>query len=286
MDNNIFDLFSQKAERYDLVTGAHYYGLLDQIFEKIKLRPAEKILDLGSGTGEILLKIARKYKDLTLQLTGVDFSPAMISVANKKTLANENSFISRPSFFCQDLIDYLSNCRENSYDLVLTSFMLAYVKYSELFKLANKVLNKGGKLIILTTPKGFFKKIENIFFNFILFHPFYINWWALLTKKFSLTPSIEEITGLLSKYNFSKIETNKFTVSVPFPDPLTCLKWLDECGIASLYLSLIKKSKKDAAMPAMIDYLEKKSIRFEGQPIKRGKPLRFDWEIYSIIAEK
>jgi ubiquinone/menaquinone biosynthesis C-methylase UbiE len=286
MENNILDLFSQKAERYDEITGVHYYALWDQIFEKIEIRPAERILDLGSGTGEILFKIARKYKDLTLQLTGVDFSPAMISVANKKALAEENRLVSRPSFHCQDLIDYLSNCQEGSCDLVLISFMLAYVNYSELFKLVNKVLNKGGKFIILTTPKDFFKKIENMFFNFALSHPFYINWWELLTKKFSLTPSIEEITGLLTKDHFSKIETNKSTVKITFPDPLTCVKWMDESGMASLYLSLIRKGKKDEAMEAMINYLDKKSMRFEGQPIKRGEPLRFDWEIYSVVAEK
>jgi len=286
MNNNILNMFSQMASKYDTVMGSYYYNIWDDTINKLNIKPEANILDLGCGTGEILFKIVNKYKGQPLHLVGVDFSSEMIGQAKRKALEMLENKSSQIYFFCQDFIEYLKNSEGNKYDLVLASFILAYVDSSKLFDLVKEVLKKEGRLIIFNTSKDFFEEFEKILFRFIVMHPFYINWRGLLTKSLSLAPSLEKVIRLLSSFKFRKIEVDKFTINMSFSDPMDCFKWMDESSFATQYINLIKTEKKIEALEKILDYIEKISFRFKGQPVKRGVPLRFDWEIYRIIAEK
>ncbi len=77
------DRFSTYAELYDLEFGDRDDDLL--MIEQFATRCGSPILELGCGTGRVLLPLARKG----FQVTGVDNSPAMLERARRTVAAHD-----------------------------------------------------------------------------------------------------------------------------------------------------------------------------------------------------
>lgn len=286
MDKNILNIFSKTANKYDSIVGAYYYNIWEDLFSKLNIQATDHILDLGCGTGEVLFRIAEKYKNQLPQLTGVDLNSDMIVEARKKAQEIAQNNAVQISFLLEDFIEYLKKDKSESFNLILASFVLAYIKCPELFSLVKRALKPGGRFVVLTTSREFYKDYEKLFTRFMFSHPFYFNWWSFLIREVHLLPPIEIIVKNLSDQGFAKLETKKIVISIPFDDPLAALKWMDESKLVAPYFDLIKKDQRQKAMEEIINYAIKKSLKIKDQAIARGKPYRFDWEIYSIIAEK
>lgn len=100
------------------------------IAEALKF-PAKTLLDLGTGTGAILLTLLAEWRDA--QGTGTDISPAALSVAqgNAQTLNLAN----RANFALSDWYDALTN----RYDLITSN--PPYIAANEMPHLSPDVLN-------------------------------------------------------------------------------------------------------------------------------------------------
>lgn len=80
-------MFSRIAQRYDL-TNAIISAGLDQYWRRRLARrvaghAAQTILDVACGTGSVMAQVAR-YCPATTRLIGVDFTPAMLQVGQKR----------------------------------------------------------------------------------------------------------------------------------------------------------------------------------------------------------
>jgi len=78
----------QQASRYDRWTAqerglyyARYHDLLDLVVVRCKVRAGDRVLDIGTGTGELALRFARNRG---CDVVGLDPSPAMIDEALRK----------------------------------------------------------------------------------------------------------------------------------------------------------------------------------------------------------
>lgn len=78
------DLFSAIAPRYDLLNDLQSFGLHRRWKRRlVKLaapQPGEGALDVCCGTGDIALALAQRGAEVT----GLDFNPAMLAIAQKK----------------------------------------------------------------------------------------------------------------------------------------------------------------------------------------------------------
>ena len=80
-------MFSGIIGHYDLVNHVFTWGM-DQrwreelVAQCLKLNP-ERVLDIGCGTGDLTISIARRARD-NLHVTGYDFSQPMLEAAAKK----------------------------------------------------------------------------------------------------------------------------------------------------------------------------------------------------------
>jgi demethylmenaquinone methyltransferase / 2-methoxy-6-polyprenyl-1,4-benzoquinol methylase len=78
--------FDGLAEKYDATNDLHSFGTkrrFDRIaVERLPVRPASRILDLCTGTGDIAILLAERHPDLSV--TAVDASPRMLEVARRK----------------------------------------------------------------------------------------------------------------------------------------------------------------------------------------------------------
>ena len=85
----------------------------------------ERILDLGCGTGDLTIELARQA-DGNSEIIGVDFSRSMLQIAEEKVKAADNS--SELAFISGDVADL--PFPENHFDSVGTSFAFRNLTYN------------------------------------------------------------------------------------------------------------------------------------------------------------
>ncbi len=145
-------------------------GWYDRIFEPmnsglrkigLKMYPVKQgmdILDIGCGTGAHL----KLYQDKSCNVFGVDLSPAMLRIAEKKLGENAN---------LQQIDATETGFAENKFDLILSSTVLhemsPQVRLSVL-KEAKRILKNNGRCLIIDFHPGPIKGIKGIYSKVII----------------------------------------------------------------------------------------------------------------------
>jgi len=129
-------LFDSCASSYDeYMESKGLYKLEKKILKKIlPLINNRKILDLGCGTGELSIYIS---KNTNAEVVGIDISPKMIDIANKK---KEKYNLQNVSFYSLDIYGIPTSWK---FDFIIGSFILGYLrdKYSFIKKI-DKICEK------------------------------------------------------------------------------------------------------------------------------------------------
>ena len=145
--------FNEIAKKWD----AHPRRLLqaEKIFsaieQKVKLNKQMQVLDIGTGTGLLLIHFISKVK----HITGIDNSEGMLNMLKEKA---EKAKIYN--------IDYLffdadkDSLPENKFDLVVSSMTFHHIeKVEDFLKEIYKSLKSGGKICIGVYMVGFLNKL-------------------------------------------------------------------------------------------------------------------------------
>ena len=120
-----------------------YQQLVKEVVFKINIAPGQSVLDLGCGTGNQLLQLA---KVPNVQLVGVDGSKSMANVATSKLKSFDNARIETG-----DLVDFLTDQRSGSFDRIIsTNVVYALTDRSEFWTELLRVLKPGGYAVIAT----------------------------------------------------------------------------------------------------------------------------------------
>ena len=139
---DIFD--DQMANEYDSWYKTPKGRLVDKIekeamYEFLKPQPGMEILDIGCGTGNLSLELAR----LGARVTGVDISELMLAIARQKALREKLDV----KFYKADVHDLPFD--DETFDAVVSLSALEFVSdLSEALKEAYRVLKHGGRLVI------------------------------------------------------------------------------------------------------------------------------------------
>ena len=139
----MFDLI---ANRYNLMNSLMTFGY-DKVWRrslinKIRLSDKGRVLDIGTGTGDIPLEILSNQTDL--MCVGADFSEHMLNVARTRRNAN------RVCWLATDSLNL--SFRKDSFDLVTSAFLMRNVANLKLaLKEQYRVLIEGGHLLCLDT---------------------------------------------------------------------------------------------------------------------------------------
>jgi ubiquinone/menaquinone biosynthesis C-methylase UbiE len=196
-----------------------YQEMMADVTEAIDLKPGERLLDAGCGTGNLELAVwkdfQRKYPGQKVRIDAVDFSESMLSRAIKKC---EN--IHEISFRWMDLNEPLPYPDEIFDKIVSVNVLYALNAENIIFQF-NRVLKPNGK-IILATPSPDFKqteilkghlrkiskpidyvKISSVFpliFTVGILNIFFIERWEKQGSFCSFGPF--ELMEILKRYNF------------------------------------------------------------------------------------
>ncbi len=134
------------ARYYDLVTSALLLGnersIRDMVVEIADVKPGDKVLDVGCGTGSLTLAAWRRA-GTDGEVHGIDASPEMIQFAQDKTAK-----VGAPIDFQIGLVEHIP-FPDDYFDVVLSSLMLHHLPDDlkrRAFAEIRRVLKPGGYL--------------------------------------------------------------------------------------------------------------------------------------------
>jgi demethylmenaquinone methyltransferase/2-methoxy-6-polyprenyl-1,4-benzoquinol methylase len=146
------DLFAAIARRYDLLNDLQSFGLhrhwKRQVVELAAVRPGQRALDICCGTGDLALTLARSGAEVV----GLDFSQAMLEIAENRRLKSTPSSIPNPKFIQGDAQQL--PFPENSFDAVTVGYGLRNLANWEagLHEMV-RTAKPGGRLVVLDFGK-------------------------------------------------------------------------------------------------------------------------------------
>lgn len=214
---SIQSLFNNISEDYDLLNNIMSLGLHSFIkslaVKNIPSQNPERILDLCTGTGDIAIKLHKKYKNA--EVVGVDFSEKMIQIAKRKIKDSKNITIKKMDITNMDF-------EPESFDLCFISFGLRNLEdIDKSLSDIKKVLKLGGILSILDLgkPNKFVAFFYNVYFNRLIpiiggiFHKESTP-YKYLVESVKTYPTQEELIKILEKHGFNKCKNINYSFGI------------------------------------------------------------------------
>jgi demethylmenaquinone methyltransferase/2-methoxy-6-polyprenyl-1,4-benzoquinol methylase len=213
-------MFTEVPERYDLMNGLLTLRF-DKRWRKIAAREClaghpVRILDLCTGTGELAINIAR-LADGRTEITGLDYSDAMLSIAEDKALKKGYN---RIRFIKGDAASM--PFKNGSFDIIGIAFAFRNLTYKnpdrEIFlKEIYRILAPEGKFIVVETSQPVSKILRIFFYAYLNIFASWIGGWisgnkgaykylAASARNF-YTPA--EVSEMLLKTGFSHVSHKK-----------------------------------------------------------------------------
>jgi ubiquinone/menaquinone biosynthesis C-methylase UbiE len=132
-------------------TTAYRVFMRDQI-EGLHLAPRNRVLDLGSGTGDFAIQLATEHSPIEVEIEAVDFVAEALERARSRLAALRAQHGIRLTTTLLD-VDPRSNPRElfspHTYDAVLASLVISYVSDPiVLLRRVREALRPGGRLVL------------------------------------------------------------------------------------------------------------------------------------------
>jgi len=139
-------MFARISRSYDklnrIMTFGQYLKWRKEAVRRLTLPPESIILDLGSGTGDLLAQVLRNYPKSTI--VGVDFTPEMIQ------LARNRSDLQRVLWVIADVHDL--PFRPSIFNGTISAFLMRNLpKVGPAFQEQYRVLRDSGRLVCLET---------------------------------------------------------------------------------------------------------------------------------------
>ncbi len=217
----IQQMFSAIAPRYDFMNHLLSFGV-DRRWRKkmvrlLKFSDASRILDVATGTGDVVIEIAR-FTPSSVKITGVDFCPEMLELGRIKVL--QSGYSDRIDFTvapCEDI-----PFSDNTFDSATIAFGIRNVVDRKL-GLAEiwRVVRPGGRIVVLefsTPSSGIFRCIYYFYFRRLLpliggiFSRFRA--YQYLPDSVLEFPSRKEFAKLLAEAGFHNIHIHDLTFGI------------------------------------------------------------------------
>jgi demethylmenaquinone methyltransferase/2-methoxy-6-polyprenyl-1,4-benzoquinol methylase len=147
------DLFAAIARRYDLLNDLQSFGLhrrwKRRVAELAAVQPGQRALDLCCGTGDIAFALARRGA----AVIGLDFSAAMLDVAESRNTVRDSKTGARNPTFIQDDAQQ-TPFPDGTFDAVTVGYGLRNLaSWEKGLEEMRRVAKPGGRLVVLDFGK-------------------------------------------------------------------------------------------------------------------------------------
>jgi demethylmenaquinone methyltransferase / 2-methoxy-6-polyprenyl-1,4-benzoquinol methylase len=169
-------LFATIARRYDFINDIQSFGLhrlwKRRVIGIARPQPGQRALDLCCGTGDLTLALAKRGADVT----GLDFSEAMLQVAREKLARSESPAASQLAQSSKPKIEFICGDAQkipfpdHSFDVLTIGYGLRNLADLETgLRDMLRVTKPGGRLVALEFGKPANAAWRSIYFSYLKF---------------------------------------------------------------------------------------------------------------------
>lgn len=218
-------LFSRAAPTYNAAGPRHFTYFARRLVEFAGVQPGHRLLDVATGTGEVLLASARGIGE-TGQIVGIDLSEAMLRHAAAMV---KSQHIGNATLRVMDA-EHLDFAAE-SFDVVLCSFGLSsFPNRDRALTGFQRVLRAGGRLGLLDTFGWYFQHDARWRWQQDVLRSFGVMLGETLT-----VDDTEELTTAVARAGFADIEPSQASCDLIFHDEEEWWWWAWCHGTRSLF---------------------------------------------------
>ncbi|WP_179957846.1 ubiquinone/menaquinone biosynthesis methyltransferase [Exilibacterium tricleocarpae] len=222
-ENTRDDVFERIASRYDLLCDLFSLGIhriwKRRVSDLVSEEPWDNLLDVASGTGDIVLKLLQKKKLLSNQKVIVsDICRKMLSIAERKIDDyRENIRFERINAHSINEID------SSSIDVYSISLGLKICDREKAMQEAFRVLKPGGRFVSLEASNIPFNWLHNLYLFYMALCMPFIGWVATggdsSAYKYLLHgvrdfPSAEDLKTEIESIGFEKVKYERLSLGI------------------------------------------------------------------------
>lgn len=189
------------------------------ILERLTFGGAERIIDLGCGSGENTLELARRSADA--KVMGIDSSPAMIERARRLLERSGSGLAGRVDFRVEDIRELRAR---DEYTIVFSNAALQWVPgHREIFAACREALVSGGRIVV-QMPANERETTQVTIAKLAAEHP----WRDLLggvNVPSRSVPGPEHYLAMLSELGFENIDCYYRTFEHPMDGVSEIVEW-------------------------------------------------------------
>ena len=242
------------AELYDQ-KHAFVYQFGEELLELLDVKPGERILDLGCGTGHL----ARRIQNLGAAVAGIDSSPEMVHQAHENFPDIKFHVANAANFYF-----------DQPFDAIFSNAVLHWIKDQDgLIKSVYENLKPGGRFVAEMGGQGNVGKLISAIQQVLLKHG-YVDQAANILWYF---PSLGEYAMRLEDYGFRVTFAQHYDRKTELKDGAEGItKWIVMFG--SQYLQGVAEEEKETIFKEVSELLEP-HYNEDGQWFADYKRLRF-----------
>ncbi len=155
-------VYDKLAKVYDLIFGPTLHPGRIQAIQRMSIKPGERVLEVGVGTG---INLPLYPRDCTV--TGIDFSSSMLEKARERAARKE---IARVRLLQMDAADL--KFADDSFDIVYAPYLISVVPDPlQVAREMRRVCRPGGRIIFLNhflSPNAVLSRIERLISPFTI----------------------------------------------------------------------------------------------------------------------
>lgn len=214
------------GDRYKLLNKKVQFLNALELCQKIEILPSSKVLDLGCGTGDLLLYLAKIYKDSSF--CGIDRSKNMLMVA-RQNARKEN--LNNIKFVQADIVTMEIN---QCFDIIVSNASFHWFKDEIKGNIFSELLNFEGVIAVHTAGTDvcvgdILDREEKIFLGIIEdmgLSKYYNNYIPFQRRRLNS----EELANVFNNWGFSTVEHGFVLRKTYFSDVNEYIDWLDCSG--------------------------------------------------------
>ncbi|WP_028357678.1 bifunctional demethylmenaquinone methyltransferase/2-methoxy-6-polyprenyl-1,4-benzoquinol methylase UbiE [Brackiella oedipodis] len=217
--NKVAGVFHSVAANYDIMNDLMSGGLhrLWKVFtiNKARLKPGQKVLDIASGTGDLIIPMSKKVGP-SGEVWHTDINSSMLSVGRDRLL-NQGIFV--PSVVCD--AEHLP-FPDDYFNLVTVAFGLRNMTHKDAaIAEMYRVLKPGGRLLILEFSKVYkpLSKLYDIYsFNVLPFLGKHVakdaESYQYLAESIRMHPDQETLANMMRQVGFDRVNYHNLTAGI------------------------------------------------------------------------
>ncbi|HXJ09145.1 MAG TPA: class I SAM-dependent methyltransferase [Burkholderiales bacterium] len=138
MKDPVVEEYAGAAKDYDRKWSFYVEATTRETLARLEMRPTDRVLDIGCGTGELLSRLAAKYPEA--RLSGLDPVPEMLEMARRKLSERVDLRVG----WANEL-----PWPDGTFDLVVSCNMFHYITHPvDAVREMERVLKPGGRIVI------------------------------------------------------------------------------------------------------------------------------------------